>query len=189
MSSLTKNQTAEALKVSPRAVERYVAAGKLAGFYERGKTGQVLMFDGAEVERFKAELNAPVQRGTVSPDTGRQSATEAPTEGGATRSDSPDSKALARLVGGRTPEGAALVQAVRVLAELAGATGGDRGRQAPSVPVESKLLLSLAEAQALTGLSRQTLRGAIDEKKLKARQIGRSWRIKRHDLEMFVEKL
>ena len=52
-----------------------------------------------------------------------------------------------------------------------------------------KLLLSLPEAAALSGLSRNHLRQAIKEENLKSRKIGRGWRIKRADLEAYVRKL
>jgi excisionase family DNA binding protein len=57
------------------------------------------------------------------------------------------------------------------------------------VPVEAKLLLTLQEAQALTGLSRDTLRHAIDDGTLKAQVIGRGFKIKRADLDEYVAKL
>jgi excisionase family DNA binding protein len=53
----------------------------------------------------------------------------------------------------------------------------------------NKLLLKLDEASKLTGLSRAILRTAIAEKKLKAKIIGRAWRIKRTDLDAYVTKL
>jgi excisionase family DNA binding protein len=53
----------------------------------------------------------------------------------------------------------------------------------------AKLTLSLMEASQLSGLSRGHLREAIEEKKLKARIIGRGWRVKRDDLEAYVKKL
>jgi excisionase family DNA binding protein len=44
------------------------------------------------------------------------------------------------------------------------------------------------EAAQLSGLSRGHLREAIEEKKLKARIIGRGWRVKRADLDAYVAK-
>jgi excisionase family DNA binding protein len=41
----------------------------------------------------------------------------------------------------------------------------------------------------LTGLSRATLRDAIEAGDLKAKMIGKAWRVKRGDLEAFVESL
>ena len=61
--------------------------------------------------------------------------------------------------------------------------------QRSSTPAYHKLLLTLAEAQELTGLSRAILREAISSRKLKAQVIGKSWRVKYTDLERYVEKL
>ncbi len=59
----------------------------------------------------------------------------------------------------------------------------------PALSVADKIILTLAEASALTNLSRGTLRQAIEEKKLKARIIGRGWRVKRVDLDSYVDRL
>jgi excisionase family DNA binding protein len=64
-----------------------------------------------------------------------------------------------------------------------------RDEQRKSVSVENKPLLKLDEAAALTGLSRQILRKAIDSEELKARIIGRAYRIKRDDLDEFIKNL
>jgi excisionase family DNA binding protein len=50
-------------------------------------------------------------------------------------------------------------------------------------------LLTLAEARELTGLARGVLREAIDQGKLKAKIIGRAWRVKRADLDTYIHKL
>jgi AraC-like DNA-binding protein len=62
-----------------------------------------------------------------------------------------------------------------------------RPPQKPTVPIESKLTLNLAEASALAGLSRRQLLIAIKEKKLKGRIIGKGWKVKRVDLESFIK--
>ncbi|MDF5718102.1 MAG: helix-turn-helix domain-containing protein [Rhizonema sp. NSF051] len=76
---------------------------------------------------------------------------------------------------------------------LAGVTGAAGRRSllliSQTVPIADKLLLTLPEAQALTGLSREFLREAISNGTLKAAVIGRSWRIKRSDLEEYVAGL
>jgi excisionase family DNA binding protein len=63
------------------------------------------------------------------------------------------------------------------------------GHVATAIPVADKLTLSLIEASQLSGLSRGHLRVAITEKKLKARIIGRGFRVKREDLDLYVKKL
>lgn len=58
-----------------------------------------------------------------------------------------------------------------------------------SVQVADKPLLKLDEAAALTGLSRDILRKAIQDKTLNGKMIGRAYRIKRTDLDSFIAKL
>jgi excisionase family DNA binding protein len=58
-----------------------------------------------------------------------------------------------------------------------------------SVGIADKPLLKLDEASALTGLSRDTLRKAIDAKELKGKIIGRAYRIKRADLDSYIKNL
>ena len=55
--------------------------------------------------------------------------------------------------------------------------------------ITDKLTLSLIKASQLSGLSRGHLRQAIEAKKLKARIIGKGWRVKRSDLDAYVQKL
>ncbi len=57
------------------------------------------------------------------------------------------------------------------------------------VEIADKPLLKLDEAAALTGLSRQILRDAIKAEELKAKLIGRAYRIKRDDLDDFIKSL
>jgi predicted site-specific integrase-resolvase len=58
-----------------------------------------------------------------------------------------------------------------------------------SVRVSEKLLLNLSDCRLLTGLSEQNLRDAIKSEKLKAKIIGRGWKIKKQDLDDFVSNL
>jgi excisionase family DNA binding protein len=95
-----------------------------------------------------------------------------------------DSTALARLP--QDGRGAALIAAI-VRETL---NQAEERKAAPDAShVAAKLLLTLSECQTLTGLSRAVLREAIETKKLKAKLIGRSFRIKRPDLEAFVKAL
>lgn len=57
------------------------------------------------------------------------------------------------------------------------------------LPIESKILLTLDETQVMTGLSKAYLREAIGQGSLNAKQIGKSWRVKRSDLDNFIENL
>jgi excisionase family DNA binding protein len=58
-----------------------------------------------------------------------------------------------------------------------------------SIRVSEKLLLNVNDCRLLTGLSEQSLREAIHEGKLKAKIIGRGYKIKRADLDEFINEL
>jgi len=175
---MNKTEAAEYLGVSPRAVERYVSAGKLPASYERGKTGKVLAIDETDLAAFKAELESPETRPTT-PDKTRQIPAKRQEPTGATTT------ALARLDDGAESYSATALQLWQALSQLA----PDNARQVATVPVESKLLLTLDEARALTGLSRDALRAAIEAKKLKGKIIGRGFKVKRADLDTYIDKL
>lgn len=81
----------------------------------------------------------------------------------------------------------AALEALRPVAQLSAATTA-----APPVSITDiahKLMLSVPEAAAFSGLSRTHLRQAIKEGKLKSRKMGQGWRVKRADLEGYVRKL
>ncbi len=61
--------------------------------------------------------------------------------------------------------------------------------QKPIVPIADKILLTVKDCQLLTGLSEQTIRDSIRDTKLKARVIGRGFKVKRTDLDEFINKL
>jgi excisionase family DNA binding protein len=78
------------------------------------------------------------------------------------------------------------------LERLASALEALRASAAPRVSVADaahKLMLSLPEAASLSGLSQRHLREAIKEGSIKSLRTGKGWRIKRANLEAYVEKL
>jgi excisionase family DNA binding protein len=62
-------------------------------------------------------------------------------------------------------------------------------QKAVSVAIADKPLLKLDEAAALTGLSRDILRKAIQDKTLNGKMIGKAYRIKRDDLDEYIKNL
>ncbi len=157
---------AEFLKVSTRTLQRYTTQGKIAVTYRHGKTGAEADYDREELERFKeAQKNVVYQPATQL----------------LTRSEG-QSQALAPI----DRESLALIgaSAAAAIFERLQPTNAK-----PSIPIESKPLLKLVEACQLTGLSRQILREAIQTKKLKAKIIGKAWRIRREDIDLFLKKL
>ena len=170
---MNKKEAAEFLGVSVRALERYVQQGKISVRYEKGKTRPTANFDQEELEAFKTELNQP----TIKPAVESRQITTEFNDGGrgsdiqpVTVTDFDELTVVDRLAG-----------MVEMLI--------NRKDKQPAVPIESKILLTLDEAQGLTGLSKGFLRDAIKQGNLNAKVIGKSWRIKRSDLDEFVEKL
>ena len=62
---MNKQEAAEFLGVSVRALERYVQQGRIGGHYEKGKTRPTLVFEKVELEVFKAELEQKLYRPAV----------------------------------------------------------------------------------------------------------------------------
>jgi predicted transcriptional regulator len=58
-----------------------------------------------------------------------------------------------------------------------------------AIRTSEKILLNLNDCRLLTGLSDANLRDAIKSEKLKAKIIGRGWKVKRQDLDEFIENL
>jgi excisionase family DNA binding protein len=162
---MNKKEVAEALGITTRQVETYASKGRLGEVkYVRGRTGKQADYDAEAVAVFKAEL------------------------------DNPDHPITALQAANSQPSGLSVPansdRLITTLEALGFTRDHERARALPSIAdLAAKPLLTLAEAYTLTGLSRGILREAIDAGKLKARIIGRAWRIKRDDLNAFIKKL
>jgi excisionase family DNA binding protein len=155
---MNKAQAAKFLEVSPRTLQRLTQQGKISVSYKHTKTGAAAEYDEADLQRYLDQQQSIIYR----PATATQ-----------------ESQALATIPNTNLITGAD---------RLATALEALQPEKKRSVPIESKPLLKLDEASALTGLSRQALRTAIDDKKLKAQISGRAWRIKRTELDLFIGK-
>jgi excisionase family DNA binding protein len=143
-----------------------VPTHKLTVTYQRGKSGkQEAHYDPDEIENLRKELAMPTVKEpkqdalATIPDASRQTHVDAP------------------------QFAAALVKWIEDQRQR------DERPSTPTIAIENKPLLKLVEAQMLTGLSRDTLIEAINAGKLKARIIGRAWRIKREELDSYIKKL
>jgi hypothetical protein len=162
---MNKKEVSEFLGVSTRLVEKYASDGRLGEVsYIRGKTGKQAEYSQEAVEKLKAALE--------SPDTALATTT-------------PDARLFAaQLVEAMASREQANIEAIRGLLS----SSGEEPRSA-SVRVSEKLLLNLSDCRLLTGLSEANLREAIKSNKLKAKIIGRGWKVKRPDLDEFIKKL
>ncbi len=177
---MTKPQAAEFLGCSIRQLERYTSENRIAVRYEKGRTRPTPVYDEDELHRFKTQQEQVLHK------LAREITTQ---------SDSSDTNALVH----HTQPMSQLSQTVssnliEAFAHFIETTSvpTDKAKTPRRIdPREAnvKLLLTLPEAQALTGLSRSTLRAAIDAGELEARQMGRAWRIKREALAEWIQGL
>ncbi len=191
--TLNKADAAAYIGVSVRTLMRLTgAAGGVAHLPKRRESAPT-MYAKEELDRYLASVTGtPIVSGIpVTPDTpdGDKAAVNAgvsrmPSVSDArSHLDTPDERLLMMA--------AAMAQEMfkRFPAMLPAAPNGHAPAATPTIPVADKLTLSLVEASQLSGLSRGHLREAIEAKKLKARIIGRGWRVKRDDLDLYVRKL
>jgi predicted transcriptional regulator len=76
-----------------------------------------------------------------------------------------------------------------IVASLVQAITSREETHTASVRVSEKLLLTVNDCRLLTGLSEQSLRDAIHDGKLKGKVIGRGYKVKKADLNLFIENL
>jgi excisionase family DNA binding protein len=148
------------LGVTIRSIEGYAAKGKLTPAKAKGTRGDITVYDDDELQKLKSEREQVVF-------------VERP---GATQ----QTEALTTTARTAVTRRAELADLFRLF---------ESARQPTLADLAAKPLLKIEEAQKLTGLSRQTLREAIGKGRLKAKLIGRAYRVKRLDLDEFLKKL
>lgn len=164
---MNKQEAAEYLGIGMRSLERYMAQGRVAFSRQRIKTGEKVVFAEAELKRFKDELYEPIHQGAI--EVGRV----LPVDNSATQ------REVLVEIG----------ENLRNICESMDSMLEEIKELRSEVPVHTKSLLSLAEAQRFSGLSRQFLLQAIREGRLCGGKIGKGWRVRRRDLDRFISKL
>ncbi len=163
---MDNEEAAKELGISVRSLQRATKAGKVKVAYQRGKSGKMeAIYDENEIARYKKELNEVVEL-------------PAPLESSSyalTRRDMNQSQLVAALA-------EAFVKALNMTTLEA---------QKPNrlIDIDKQLALSVSDAAELAGLSKNFLLNAIHAGKLKARIIGRGYKIKRADLDSYIKKL
>jgi excisionase family DNA binding protein len=183
---MNKREAAEFLGLSEKTVERYKSSGKLSARLKRivggdGKSRKVLDFNQTDLERLKRELSGDV----VFPElTDRHAQTETPTDtDGQTALDTVNFTDKEVSIVGQTPTAnlfGIIFKSIETVSEQ-------------HLEVSSrfqKLMLTVDEAAAVSGLPKAYIDRAIKkEQTLKATKIGGRYRIKRQDLDEFVNDL
>jgi excisionase family DNA binding protein len=212
--SLKKKEAAVLLGISTRQIENYARAGRITVRKERGKTGDISVYDEREIQHLKNELDA--KRGVIQGAVIRESAATNEAEPHANGHDLESSevvRAFASQLSRLTPQefiaqlAAAILtqaeqrqQAARQIGAGQGQAEPDESQQRPkrrkhdpNQPTISELaakpLLTRAEAQRYTGLSRELLREAVTSGKVSERKLGHAYRMKRAELDSYVATL
>ena len=178
--AITEQQACKLLQVTPATLNVYVATRRLSVTRKRTIRGLVASYDEHEVQALKRELQE--SEAYIREQFERAKSSSRPFE-----AEIVDAESHSKNTNGANsfvPASAPVIE--RLLILLEGLTPSDR----PRVPVEKKLLLTLAEATVYSGLSEIKLNEAIRAGKLTARQdLGRGYRIKRADIEKYIKSL
>jgi len=213
--SKNKKEAAAYLGISTRQLENYARGGRLSVRKEKGKTGDIAIFDDEELRRLKTELDA--KRGLIQGAVVRELVNGEAAGTHANGDDLESSeviRAFASQLSRLTPQefiaqlaAAILTQAEqrqqdaqRQLEEGQGQAGPEQGSQGPKkrrrdpdeTPISdlaAKPLLTRAEAQRYTGLSRELLRELVTSGKVKEVKLGRAYRMKRAELDASIQTL
>jgi excisionase family DNA binding protein len=170
---MNKKEAAAYLNVSTRAIERYTAQGKLTPTYEKGRTGPAPVYDQAQLDELKKQMDeaGDVSHSTVQHDKPAKHDKHDKHD----RRDNKDDALVLRS--GSRADLAAFIAAL------------DKARGLSVADIAAKPLLTRTEAQRYTGLSRELLHEAVESGKVKEVKLGRSYRIKRTDLDAYIEQL
>jgi excisionase family DNA binding protein len=187
---LDKKQAAEYLGVTTRTLERHVKDGKLSVRYEPSPNGEIALFDPEELENFregKATVRIkPIVESELSslmpkpPQNTQGQITRTPDRAELSQTQQPESIpiGIGTLI---APLGAWLGNLTRAI--------DNHSSRVTATELRSKLLLTLDEAQIVTGLSREILLDAIKNGEIPSKIMGKAYRIKTQDLERYIANL
>ena len=187
---LGKKEAAEYLGVTTRTLERHVKDGKLSVRYEPSQNGEIALFDLEELENFReGKATVRIKPAIESEQPSLMPKPPQNTQGQITRT--PDRAELSQT---QQPESIPI--GIGTLIAPLGAWLGNltraidnHGSRITTTELRSKLLLTLDEAQTITGLSREILQEAIKNGELPSKIMGKAYRIKTQDLERYIANL
>lgn len=186
----TKEQAAEFLGKSTKAIQRYSASGQLPVVYVKEKGSQRAFYKLEDLKHFKeyGYVEKPATQDDEIPlDT--MDSVDKP---------SMDNKSLVQ--GQHNPEKAIAKLIAQVLTEaqrrglVALAATGDSSPVGKvsnklTVPIADKMVLSIAEASVLSGRPQAELRKAFQQGKLKGVKLGKGIKVRKKDLEAYIDSL
>ena len=190
---LNKVEAAEYLGCTTRTLERHIKDKKIGVTYQQSKFGEIAMFDPQELQYFKSgktttrttrivpptpyeqaefiDESTPDNRGQIIPTPSEQElASRSPSE------------SLPLGMGGLiAPIDNWFSRVVQAIENV--------GNRRTITELRSKPLVTLDEAQIITGLSREILMDAMKNGQLPARIMGKAYRIKQTDIDCYINEI
>ena len=157
---ISKQEAADLLEVSTKTVQKYVAQGRLSSKYERTKTGDAMFIPESEVLRLKEQHQQAIHRPTV---------------------ETPD---LPAVINQLIPHQDDRQQLTRFM----GALEVFINKQHSQVQANT-LTISIKEAALLTGLTQKFIQDAITRGDLRLIHDGNRKRLRRKQVEEWVDRL
>ena len=178
---MNKKEAAAFLGVSEKTIERYKAAGRIAAKTKRvigtdGRSRHILDFNESDLERLKRELDHQTVYPSIT--VGHdQTKTSTDIDGHAVNLTNTELELVRQSV--------SQTNLVTILQQISTVFE----RQLNASDRAQRLMLDLSDASILSGLSKSYLKSAIKDGTLKAKLIGRGWKVKRSDLDQFISDL
>jgi excisionase family DNA binding protein len=183
---MNKKEAAAYLGISTRQMENYARQGRLSVRKEKGKTGDIAIFDDEELRQLKTELEA--KRGLLQGAVVREESSAATHTNGVGATS--ESRAIVRGSTLGLPQISPHEFIDQFAAAILARQAEQKQKHEPTInELAAKPLLTRAEAQRYTGLSRELLREAVTSGKVKEILLGRAYRMKRAELDSYVAAL
>jgi excisionase family DNA binding protein len=185
--SIKKKDAAAYLGISTRQLENYARQGRLSVRKEKGKTGDIAIYDDEELRQLKDERER--EHGVIRAAVVREgtSANDGTNGTGATSESRAIVRASTSEVSQLAPHEFIDQLAAAILARQA---EQKKQKHEPTITeLAAKPLLTRAEAQRYTGMSRELLHGAVASGKVKEIKLGRAYRMKKAELDSYIKKL
>ncbi len=184
--SINKKEAAAYLGISTRQLENYARPGRLSVRKEKGKTRNIAIFDDEELRQLKTELDA--KRGLLQGAVVRDEASATGEMNGARATS--ESRAIVRGLASGLPQISAHEFIDQLAAAILARQAEQKQKHEPTInELAAKPLLTRAEAQRYTVLSRELLHEAISAGKVKEILLGRAYRMKRAELDKYIATL
>jgi excisionase family DNA binding protein len=185
--SKNKKDAAAYLGISTRQLENYARQGRLSVRKEKGKTGDIAIYDDEELQQLKDERER--EHGVIRAAVVREGTS---TSGGTNGAGAPsESRAMVRASISEVSQ-LAPHEFIDQLADAILARQSEQKKQKhePTITeIAAKPLLTRAEAQRYTGMSRKLLHEAVMSGKVKEVKLGRAYRMKKAELDKYIENL